>query len=82
MYLSAEELQSPRGHERIRSLIVEMAENNPTWAYSDIQGTLSHLDHHVARSTVAKVMKEHGIEPAPDQPMSWKTFVRSHAHLS
>jgi transposase InsO family protein len=27
------------------------------------------------------VMKEHGIEPAPERPMSWRTFVRSHAHL-
>jgi len=27
------------------------------------------------------VMKEHGIEPAPDRPTSWRTFVRSHAHL-
>jgi putative transposase len=26
-------------------------------------------------------MKEHGIEPSPDQPMSWRTLVRSHAHL-
>ena len=31
--------------------------------------------------TVAKIMKEQGIEPAPDRPMSWRTFVRSHAHL-
>ncbi|RKZ11905.1 hypothetical protein DRQ32_04875, partial [bacterium] len=43
-----------------------MAENNPTWGYSHIQGALRHLDHRVARSTVAKIMKEHGIEPAPD----------------
>ncbi|RKZ12716.1 hypothetical protein DRQ53_14425 [bacterium] len=27
------------------------------------------------------VMKEHRIEPAPDRPMSWRTSVRSHAHL-
>ena len=27
------------------------------------------------------VMKEHGIKPSPDRPMSWATFVRSHAHL-
>ena len=26
-------------------------------------------------------MKEHGIKPSPDRPMSWTTFVRSHAHL-
>jgi transposase InsO family protein len=27
------------------------------------------------------VLKEHGIKPSPDRPMSWATFVRSHAHL-
>jgi transposase InsO family protein len=58
-----------------------MAEDNPSWGYSRIQGALRHLDHRVARSTVAKIMKEHGIEPAPERPMSWRTFVRSHAHL-
>ena len=26
-------------------------------------------------------MKEHGLGPAPDRPMSWATFVRSHSHL-
>jgi hypothetical protein len=33
----------------------------------------------VARSTIAKVLKEHGIKPSPDRPMSWSTFVRAHA---
>ena len=42
---------------------------------------MKHLDHRVARSTIAKVLKEHGIGSSPDRPMSWATFVRSHAHL-
>jgi hypothetical protein len=67
--------------KEIRRLVVQMAENNPTWGYSRIQGALRHLDHRVARSTIAKIMKDHGIEPAPDRPMSWRTFVRSHVHL-
>jgi hypothetical protein len=67
--------------KEIRELIVRMAEENPTWGYARIQGALKHLDHRVARSTIAKVLKEHGIKPAPDRPMSWRTFVRSHAHL-
>jgi transposase InsO family protein len=32
----------------------------------------------VARSTVAKVLKDHGIPPAPDRPSSWRTFLRAH----
>ena len=65
----------------IRRLIIRMAEENPSWGYARIQGQLKHLDHRVARSTIAKVLKEHGIAPSPDRPMSWAIFVRSHAHL-
>jgi hypothetical protein len=65
----------------IRGLIVRMAEENASWGYARIQGALKHLGHRVARSTIAKVLKEHGLKPSPDRPMSWTTFVRSHAHL-
>ncbi|NIM20062.1 MAG: hypothetical protein GTO51_07375 [Candidatus Latescibacteria bacterium] len=58
-----------------------MAEENPSWGHARIQGQLKHLNHRVARSTVAKVLKEHGIKPSPDRPMNWRTFVRSHAHM-
>jgi putative transposase len=67
--------------KEIRELIVRMAEENQSWGYARIQGQLKHLDHRVARSTIAKVLKEHGIKPSPERPMSWRTFVRSHAHL-
>ena len=32
----------------------------------------------VARSTIAKVLKNHGLSPAPDRPSSWRTFLRAH----
>ncbi|MCL1592984.1 MAG: hypothetical protein M3132_01365 [Actinomycetia bacterium] len=67
--------------KEIRHLIVWMAEDNPSWGYARIQGALKHLDHRVARTTIAKTLKEHGITPSPDRPMSWATFVRSHTHL-
>jgi transposase InsO family protein len=63
----------------IRALIVQMAEENPSWGYCRIQGGLKSLDHQVARSTIAKVLKEHGIAPAPGRPSSWRTFIKSHA---
>jgi len=63
----------------IRELVVRMAEENPSWGYARIQGALKHLGHRVARSTIAKVLKEHGIRPSPERPMSWATFVRAHA---
>ncbi len=65
----------------IRELIVRMATDNSTWGYSRIQGEIKKLDHNVARSTIAKTLKDHGIPPAPERPTSWRTFLRSHAEV-
>jgi hypothetical protein len=64
--------------KEISTLIVRMATENRGWGYSRIQGALKNLDHRVARSTVAKVLREHGIPPAPGRPSSWRTFLRAH----
>src|ERR671918_473186 len=64
--------------KEIASLVVRMATENPAWGYSRIQGALKNLDHRVARSTVAKVLKDNGIAPAPERPSSWRTFMRAH----
>lgn len=65
----------------IRQLIVRMGEENPSWGYARIQGALRHLGHRVARSTIVKVPKEHGIGSSPERPLSWRAFIRAHAHL-
>jgi hypothetical protein len=64
--------------KEVSSLILRMATENPAWGYSRIQGALKNLDHRVARSTVAKVLKDNGIPPAPGRPSSWRTFLRAH----
>jgi len=64
--------------QEISSLILRMATENPAWGYTRIQGALKNLGHGVARSTVATVLKAHGIPPAPDRPSSWRTFLRAH----
>src|SRR5207253_9745819 len=63
--------------KEIASLIVRMATENPTWGYSRIQGALKNLDHRVARSTIARMLKERGIPPVPGRPTSWRTFLRA-----
>ena len=62
----------------IRALIVRFATENSNWGYRRIQGALKNLGHRVAPSTIANVLKEHGIKPAPDRPTSWRTFLRAH----
>src|SRR5207249_8485682 len=62
----------------IRQLVLRMAAENPTWGYTRIQGALKNLGHQVGRSTIARVLKAHGVPPAPKRPTSWQTFLRAH----
>ncbi len=61
--------------KEIRALIVRMAIDNAGWGYCRIRGELKKLDHRVARSTIAKTLKDNGIRPAPERPTSWRTFL-------
>jgi len=62
----------------IRRLVVRMAEENPTWGYTRIQGALNNVGHRVGRSTIARILKAHGVSPVPARPTSWQTFLRAH----
>jgi putative transposase len=62
----------------IRRLVVRMASENPTWGYTRIQGALKNLGHRVGRSTIARILKTHGLPPVPERPTSWQTFLRAH----
>ena len=67
--------------KEIRALIVRMVTANSNWGYCRIQGELKKLDHRVARSTIAKTLREHGIAPSPQRATSWRTFLRAHADV-
>ena len=57
-----------------------MALDNPTWGYQRIRGELLGLGHRVAASTIAKVLKAHGINPAPRRSSpTWCQFLRQQA---
>src|SRR5262249_13201906 len=64
----------------IAALVVRMANENPAWGYTYIRGGLKHLGHDVARNTIKAILKDHGIEPAPERrtKMPWKTFLAAH----
>ena len=62
----------------IQRLVVRMAEENPTWGYTRIQGALKNVGHRVGRSTIARILKAHGLPPAPERPTPWQTFLRAH----
>ena len=62
----------------IRRLVVRMAEENPTWGYTRIQGALKNVGHRVGRSTIRRILKAAGLPPVPQRPTSWQTFLRAH----
>jgi putative transposase len=45
-------------------LLPRMARENPTWGYDRLRGALANLGHKISDSTVANILREHGIEPA------------------
>jgi putative transposase len=73
----------PRTAGEVDALVVRMAEENREWGYRRIQGALSNLGHDVARSTIADILKRHGLEPAPERSRktTWKEFLTRHWEL-
>jgi putative transposase len=64
----------------LAALVVRIAQENPSWGYTRIRGGLKNLGHDVARNTIKAILKDHGIEPAPQRGanMPWKAFVAAH----
>ena len=64
----------------VAALVVRMAGENPQWGYTRLRGALSNLGHGIARNTVKRILRDHGIDPAPERTlrMPWKTFLQAH----
>ncbi len=73
----------PRTANEIQQLVVRMATDNRDWGYRRIQGALANLGHEVACGTIANILKEHGLEPAPERERktTWKEFLSRHREV-
>ena len=73
----------PRVMDTIRRLIVRMATENREWGYPRIRGALGNLGHQVARGTIANVLKERGLEPAPERKKrtTWRELLAAHGDV-
>ncbi|MDJ0344770.1 integrase core domain-containing protein [Streptomyces sp. H10-C2] len=70
----------PRTVRSIRTLVLRLARENPSWGYRRIHGELLVLGIKVAASTVWEILKEAGIDPAPERASStWADFLYSQA---
>ena len=63
----------------IAELVARIARENPRWGYTRIQGALQNVGHRVGRTTVAHVLKRHGIDPAPERGKrtTWSQFLKA-----
>ena len=70
----------PGTRREVAGLVVRMAVDNPQWGYTRIRGALSNLGHNIARTTVKRILHDHGIDPAPERSrrLPWKTFLQAH----
>jgi len=70
----------PRVDDTIRTLVLRMATENVRWGYTRLVGALKNLGYTVGRSTVKRILGEHGINPAPERGKRtpWKTFIKAH----
>jgi hypothetical protein len=57
----------PHIKQEIADLIVQMAKDNPTWGYTHIEGALKNLGITRCDTTVGNILREHGMEPAPER---------------
>jgi len=64
----------------LRELVLRIAQENLSWGYDRIQGALANLGHNVSDTTVGNILKQNGIEPAPERKRhsTWKTFLQAH----
>ncbi len=64
----------------IRALVLRLVRENPAWGYRRVHGELATLGIKVAPSTVWEILKQEGIDPAPERASTtWADFLRSQA---
>jgi transposase InsO family protein len=70
----------PRTVHSIRALVLRLVRENPGWGYRRLHGELLVLGVKVAPSTVWEILRDAGIDPAPERgATTWAAFLRSQA---
>jgi len=77
---SRKKIGRPPASAEVVELVLRTARENPSWGYDRIQGALANLDHLISDACVGRILKAHGIDPAPDRERqsTWKSFLQAH----
>lgn len=73
----------PRVADELETLIVRLAQENPRWGYSKIEGELRKLGYRVGRSTIRAVLKRQHLPASPlrtRKSSTWRAFLRQYQH--
>ncbi|MET9247314.1 integrase core domain-containing protein [Nonomuraea sp. NPDC003709] len=66
--------------QSIRALVLRLVRENPGWGYRRVHGELATLDIKVAPSTVWEILRQEGLQPAPERAYTtWAGFLGSQA---
>ena len=64
----------------VRALVLRLATENPTWGYRRVHGELAGLGYQIGASTVWKILRSTGFDPAPRRAgPTWSQFLRAQA---
>lgn len=63
-----------------RETILRVAKENPAWGYDRIVGQCANLGIEVSATSIANLLRKHGLEPAPKRGKtpSWSEFIGAH----
>ena len=64
----------------MRELVLRLANENIGWGYTKIRDALRGMNIEIGRTTVAAILAEAGLEPAPERTRkrTWNHFLKSH----
>jgi len=62
---------------------MRFAEENPTWGYDRIQGTLANLGYKISDQTDCNILRRNGLPPSGkrDKALTWKEFLDIHREV-
>jgi putative transposase len=77
---------APRGRppvpDQVQQLILRLARENPRWGYQRICGELLRLGCQISASSIRRVLRAHGVDPAPRRASTtWWALLREAAGI-